>query len=156
MYYILQVISVDWSLIVVSAAGDDGTAHLMSITKTTRTMRLVRVLRMLRLARVIRGLSTVSGVVQSIQSDYLRTLAGVAALMFAIVFINHYVACGFYYLGSSQPGGINWVEETGVVNESLWYRYMTSLHWSLTQFTPASMEACTVYMSWYAATHFAH
>lgn len=58
-----------------------------------------------------------------------------------IVFLNHLVACAWFRLGSASfkeaPG---WVSEYDVQHRSLAYKYTTSLHWSLTQFTPASME----------------
>merc|ERR1719420_2887739 len=40
----------------------------------------------------------------------------------------------------SQVQNPNWVDRQGFATASLEYRYATSLHWSLTQFTPASME----------------
>eukprot|EP00913_Durusdinium_trenchii_P010774 g10107.t1 len=48
-------------------------------------------------------------------------------------------------LGNDPTWGIseaklNWLEHTSVINDNLAYKYFTSLHWSLTQFTPASME----------------
>merc|ERR1719277_307460 len=34
----------------------------------------------------------------------------------------------------------NWVDVGGVAGSDVFYLYTTSLHWSLTQFTPASMD----------------
>merc|ERR1719223_1033147 len=34
----------------------------------------------------------------------------------------------------------NWIEVARVEDTTLMYKYTTSLHWSLTQFTPASMD----------------
>merc|ERR1719277_2620681 len=34
----------------------------------------------------------------------------------------------------------NWVDVGGVAGSDVFYLYATSLHWSLTQFTPASMD----------------
>jgi len=60
-------------------------------------------------------------------------------MVVTIVIMNHYVACGWYFVGTNQ-GEPTWVEFFSLNKTSISYRYTTSLHWSLTQFTPAGME----------------
>merc|ERR1719326_972496 len=54
--------------------------------------------------------------------------------------VNHIIACGWYMIGSSVDDVNTWVNFYEVLDRSIGFQYTTSLHWSLTQFTPASME----------------
>merc|ERR1719476_1336289 len=56
--------------------------------------------------------------------------------------LNHVIACVWYLIGrlSMAEGLANWVEFGKVKGSAISYLYATSLHWSLTQFTPASMD----------------
>merc|ERR1711920_1147036 len=60
--------------------------------------------------------------------------------------LNHLVACSWYGVGyvSRETGAAhNWLDDVGispVYGGDLAWKYLTSLHWSITQFTPASMD----------------
>merc|ERR1712232_745909 len=65
-----------------------------------------------------------------------------------MVIMNHYIACFWYGISTLLQASHNtWTakafgragEDTEEPAEILW-AYTTSMHWSLTQFTPASME----------------
>merc|ERR1712139_444488 len=46
-----------------------------------------------------------------------------------------------YSIGASCPEDqTSWIEFHGFENEKLGYKYLSALHWTLTQFTPAGME----------------
>jgi len=60
-------------------------------------------------------------------------------LLAILVVINHFVACGWYGIGSLEGGDKHWVE-IHLEDTEFVYRYGTSFHWAVTQFTPASME----------------
>merc|ERR1711920_825607 len=55
---------------------------------------------------------------------------------------THVIACAWYAIGvyCDEEDSENWVRENGLYKETNLYRYFKSMHWSLTQFTPASME----------------
>lgn len=53
--------------------------------------------------------------------------------------VNHFIACGWYAVGTIDFDQGSWTDALRST-PSLGYQYTTSLHWSLTQFTPASME----------------
>lgn len=99
-----------------------------------RGMRAVRLLRLVKLRRVIADIS------DRMPSEHMRTLLHIAKLMLLIISVNHYIACGWYLLGSDKDIGQTWVFTRALDEAPLAYQYTTSLHWSLTQFTPASME----------------
>jgi len=109
------------------------------ISKTSRLIRTLRIMRVIRLAKFQKLFVSVS---EFIQSDELRTIFSLGVLVLGIVIFNHYFACGWYFVGKEgqRYGYENWLVEHGVFNTGFRYEYSTSLHWSMTQFTPAAME----------------
>jgi len=58
--------------------------------------------------------------------------------MFSLVAINHGIACAWFGLGQARHN--SWVTHYRYSNVTIYEQYMVSLHWSLAQFTPASMS----------------
>jgi len=82
-----------------------------------------------------------SDILEYIQSESLRIVLGIVKLIICIMLVNHVIACGWFSIGTLDTFEDTWVnfyklEERGGIP----FKYTTSLHWSLTQFTPASME----------------
>lgn len=132
----LLLVGLDWFLIVM---GRSQQASLLRIGKT-----MSRGIRVLRLMRIVKMQSTVTSLVEQIQSERVRTMFNIVGLMCFIIAVNHYIACGWYYLGNRDNEELTWLQDHFSTNDGLLYRYTTSLHWSLTQFTPASMEVTAV------------
>jgi len=118
--------------------------------KMLRISRLVRLLRLVRLFRIFGKLPNVPPeLARFIDPDILHTALRIGFWVVAILFLNHMVACAWYGLGSglSGTGMPTWVQvcrrqyllNTDAEPDLSWF-YATSLHWTLTQFTPASME----------------
>jgi len=59
-----------------------------------------------------------------------------------IAMINHFIACVWYAIANlNEEADYTWLKVLQPMQDkSLAYAYTSSLHWSLTQFTPASME----------------
>merc|ERR1719433_1246222 len=58
-----------------------------------------------------------------------------------LLFINHYLACMRYLLADVQLGSRpTWLDEHNFDSSPWEYQYLTAFHWSITQFTPASMH----------------
>ena len=55
---------------------------------------------------------------------------GIARLIFALLVVNHFIACAWYGVGQLSPDG--WTKQLD--GESLTYKYLTSVHWSVAQF----------------------
>merc|ERR1712007_344274 len=49
-------------------------------------------------------------------------------------------ACAWYWLAIAVGGEETWIAKAGMLDDELDYKYLTALHWSLTQFTPAGMD----------------
>jgi len=107
------------------------------LTKFSRGFRVLRLLRIAKFHVIL------SEMIQRIHSEYKRTMIGILKIVFFIIIVNHFIACGFYglkFLRKQANPDKYWVAVNFEDSDGLGYRYWTSMHWSLTQFTPASME----------------
>merc|ERR1719414_1890261 len=77
-----------------------------------------------------------------IQSEHTFICLNLIKMLLTVLVLNHLIACVWYLIGrlTMESGIRNWIVVGRVEDEELSYRYLTSLHWSLTQFTPASMD----------------
>merc|ERR1711939_631548 len=81
-----------------------------------------------------------------VNSEYLLTVIGLVKILLLMVLMNHYLACCWFLISvNMQDQYDTWTAVSFGPRDAepivgLDYAYSTSLHWSLTQFTPASME----------------
>jgi len=135
----LFIVAVDWVSFFFN--GLDTNTSVLRLGKTVS--RFVGVLRLLRFMKLN---TTLRDLLAMINSEYVLTLVKLTKILLGMVIMNHYLACLWYYLSISlQQGGKfhTWTAQalgTEPGGVRLGYAYSTSLHWSLTQFTPASME----------------
>mmetsp|Transcript_59335 Transcript_59335/g.154232 ORF Transcript_59335/g.154232 Transcript_59335/m.154232 type:complete len:907 (+) Transcript_59335:87-2807(+) len=128
----------DWILILVDVlykAGEDDVEYL-NFLKAGRWLRLLRFLRLIRLFKLH---SFYNKLMESLNSEHLITLLQVLELVLLVVCINHFIACGWYGVGTLEEEE-SWIRVHFKPSDTFAYMYSTSLHWSFTQFTPASME----------------
>jgi len=108
-------------------------------------LRMLRILRMARFLRLLR-LRKLRDINQTIEdhfdSDYFEVTMKIAMDVSIILIINHILACLWFWLGSQKIAGYDsWVREEGYGEGVHWlYQYVTCLHWSISQFTPGSMD----------------
>jgi len=116
-----------------------GAAGLARLGKSSRSWRILKLLKLFRVVRFAKVITVLSSLSVYIKSDLIRTLLGLGFMVLSIVLTNHYFACGWYAIGrvGIEP---NWLDFFQVQGNTTTYQYLTSLHWSLTQFTPAGME----------------
>jgi len=131
----LFIVGSDWSLVAVGDSDSGGSAARLG--RSLRTMRFVRTLRLIRMAKMKRLLQEVQ---DRINSEATSICFGIIKIITSLVLANHIVACIWYFIGVDAQSKSSWVAENQLQGETIFYRYVTSLHWSLTQFTPASME----------------
>jgi len=123
-----------------AAAEEDGQAEAQAAAEVLR--RILRALRAVRLVRLLKLSRLIAAVQDHINSEITFVLFGILKLLSLLLAINHFIACIWFLLGRA---GLDadypcWVSETEIIDRDIGYRYATSLHWTLTQFTPASME----------------
>lgn len=132
----LVVVLVDWILAIF-------TFNIKAVVRVGKTARVFRLLRMVRAMRLIRSFKIarlLTSLFTYIKSDLLRTLCSIFLMLLVLCVLNHYIACGWYLMGVLTTDGWLQAHIHGREIDDMQYVYMTSLHWSLTQFTPASME----------------
>eukprot|EP00931_Biecheleriopsis_adriatica_P108671 TRINITY_DN83007_c0_g1_i1.p1 TRINITY_DN83007_c0_g1~~TRINITY_DN83007_c0_g1_i1.p1 ORF type:complete len:736 (-),score=142.10 TRINITY_DN83007_c0_g1_i1:15-2222(-) len=134
----------DWfATFVAMGAGDQnsGTDNTTDVGRLLRSLRVVRTVRLLRLVKLKRILAMIK---DRITSEAVFILLNILKLIVMLLLVNHFIAAMWYAVGGlgERGKGNNWRDTYDMTKEQadLGYRYATSLHWSLTQFTPASVE----------------
>mmetsp|Transcript_73147 Transcript_73147/g.169636 ORF Transcript_73147/g.169636 Transcript_73147/m.169636 type:complete len:713 (+) Transcript_73147:91-2229(+) len=121
-----------------------GSSDVMKIGTLFRTLRFLRFIRLLRLAKLKRMMSQIR---MRIDSQYVFLVVNIVQHVTFLLVANHFVACAWYWLGAFLMSSMDTWVSTDFRDVSVPYKYMTALHWSLTQFTPASMSVQPVNMS---------
>lgn len=134
----LLLVLVDWvSIGVDNTLGTE--AHGASAARALRWLRWMRYLRTVRLMRVLKLPALLKQISFLGRSQHMSLILGIVKQLAGILMINHLIACVWYWLGANTSGG--WVSHDYLLHGDVWeLRYLVSLHWSLTQFTPASMS----------------
>eukprot|EP00440_Ansanella_granifera_P054276 gb/GFBE01058831.1/.p1 GENE.gb/GFBE01058831.1/~~gb/GFBE01058831.1/.p1 ORF type:complete len:714 (+),score=104.22 gb/GFBE01058831.1/:1-2142(+) len=123
----------DWIFTIVASGGVGDSVRLLRTLRLTRTVRL---LRLVKLRRIIQSIT------DSLDSEYSSLVFNIIKMMVILCAVNHAIACAWFGIGTIHNGTptISWIKQSDIENASLTRQYLTSLHWSLTQFTPASMS----------------
>ncbi|CAE7214827.1 Kcnh5 [Symbiodinium natans] len=137
-WFDILVVSVDWSLNVYEMVTN--TRNVGGIS-ALRLGKGVRILRVFRLIRVLKGGGMLQELLDTIHSEHCIIIVGIVKLLGLILCVNHFIACLWFWIGRQDPNGIDtWFYDNAIDGRGIPYQYSTCLHWSLTQFTPASME----------------
>lgn len=131
----IVLVALDW-VYLLSGQGQDGDDEGSKALEAGRSLRMLRLIRLLRLLKLN---LFVNRMLEQITSEQIIIMTDVVKLIIFIVIITHIFACGWYGI-SVNPPGKTWVKVNFEESDDIGYRYSTSLHWALTQFTPASME----------------
>jgi len=112
-----------------------GEAGILRLGKFARGARVIRMLRIIKVQVLFEELN------DFIRSETTLMAFQIGRLVIFILVINHFVACGWWAMGTYiEDVSVRWTDRVREADDSLGYAYFTSLHWALTQFTPASME----------------
>ncbi|CAE8632466.1 unnamed protein product [Polarella glacialis] len=137
----LLLVLLDWTLNALLLLSDDGVAGLGGGAFLER----VQYLRLLRFLRFFKATNIISLLSDRIQSEAMRILVRVLKLLVFIMWINHLIACTWYAVGINDlEREDTWVKANDLKGKGTVYAYTTALHWSITQFTPASMEVVPI------------
>lgn len=119
---ILIVVSVWIDIFVSQVGGDSG------------IIQYARVLRFLRLARLAKAEGMLADALASVNSPAIVLTLGMVKLMVLMSLISHLNACVWYYVGQDERLGWSRI----VRDRSIFYKYLASMHWALTQFQGTS------------------
>lgn len=137
------VVAPEWLMIFASSllmpAGNDDNQDVTEMGKIMKGARAIRVLRLLRLLKLQR---IINMLYDMIESEHTFICVNLTKLLMSVLVLNHVIACIWYLIGrlAMENQVRNWIEIGAVEDSDISYKYTTSLHWSLTQFTPASMD----------------
>lgn len=133
----VSIILVDISLLVLEGGS---TTLILRLGRFGRFLRLLRAIRLLRILKLGENFSDMINDILPSQAALL--IATLVRYVIGLFFLNHYIACMWYGIavvsGSEAGGEKTWVNEFGLDGEPSRYKYAMALHWSLTQFSPAT------------------
>mmetsp|Transcript_11598 Transcript_11598/g.20198 ORF Transcript_11598/g.20198 Transcript_11598/m.20198 type:complete len:392 (+) Transcript_11598:2-1177(+) len=103
-------------------------------------MRFLRLTRMQKLRQIARKVQDL------LDSESFSVYLNVAWNLLLMLSCCHYIGCFWYWIGTLEPDGYDtWVKFFKLEDSPDWeFRYLTSLHWALCQFTPGSMSMSAV------------
>lgn len=101
------------------------------------SLRSIRSFRFLRILRIVKVRKVISSVQKTINSIYFLLIFDILQHLVVIIFANHMIASLWFLLGNSSGAG--WVAASDIDHRQPLYKYLTSLHWSISQFH-GSME----------------
>eukprot|EP00439_Symbiodinium_sp_Y106_P080098 s234_g18.t2 len=90
------------------------------------------------LLRLHKAATIVDVIQMRMRSEYLTLLVKMLRQSMLIIVVNHYIACAWFSVSDLINQDDTWVTVFGVKNAGLQEQYLTSFHWSLTQFAPAT------------------
>lgn len=130
-----------WFIIDLVVVGSDWAFSLSESTdnagSSVKLLRSLRLFRMVRLIRILRLRKTMESVSDLVDSEYISIIVSIFKMLALLMIVNHVIACFWFWIGDSAGG---WIEMHHLLDEQWEYQYATSLHWAITQFTPASMH----------------
>jgi len=114
---------------------EDQEAGSLKSARFLRALRLLRLVRLLRVARLQHQLTLLANRFLSANAFVvMKVVAGLSG----ILAVNHLIACVWYGLGSWTVDGRSWIVRMEMQEADALDYYATSIHWALTQFTPAT------------------
>mmetsp|Transcript_56848 Transcript_56848/g.133552 ORF Transcript_56848/g.133552 Transcript_56848/m.133552 type:complete len:964 (-) Transcript_56848:23-2914(-) len=139
-FFDLLLVAVDWATVIqklVDSGRDVSAGESAAAARAARVSRVFRFIRLLRLMRLAKLRQVMYMIQDFVDSESLMVAFTVCRNIFAILLLNHILACLFYATSVSDTG---WVKANGVDHESFAMQYVISLQWSLAQFTPGSPQ----------------
>jgi len=103
-----------------------------------RSMRALRMARLFRLLRIRKASASFEVMMERIRTPSTLISVKIAQLICIILFINHYVACAWYGIAYYSEHHVRWIDSPLLEGEDGLGLYAAALHWSLTQFSPAT------------------
>lgn len=133
----LLIVGVDIVIVCISfqAASESSNA-----IRSTRMMRAPRLVRLVRLARVQKIKKAFLVMANKISNMYVLLIAKVLSGLLLLLLVNHVIACAWMALGEARIGGDSWILRSELEHSGVSTVYISALHWSITQFMPATND----------------
>mmetsp|Transcript_77240 Transcript_77240/g.250190 ORF Transcript_77240/g.250190 Transcript_77240/m.250190 type:complete len:816 (+) Transcript_77240:201-2648(+) len=129
----LCIISIDYVFMLSDAGGGSNAQGALRLSKVARFLRIIRILRLRKLKDILEVL------VRRQNSEHVVVGIQLAKSVALLLLMSHYVACGWYALALyNDQDSINWIAKNELDGTDTGYVYTISLHWVMTQFSPAT------------------
>lgn len=148
-----MILICDWASIMIStqtSSNDTGSGDAAQRLRMLRFAKMSKLIRVAGLLRLVRLLRIVEDFVDRSVSEVYRMMLTVVGLFFFVLWLNHLLCCGWFWIGLNAPTdtGSRWIDEGDVLygdrssltSASSSFQYLTSFHWSMVQLTLGSME----------------
>lgn len=141
----VMIVTVDWTLMATTIGGEAAGGEMegedpSGLARLGKVIRVARILRTLRLLRLMKLRHIFFAIQERIDSEVVFILVGTVKNLLVLLFVNHVFACLWFLIGIMDEGDDHWVFYYKILDTDVLEKYMLSLHWSLTQFTPAGIE----------------
>lgn len=143
MIFDIALVGMDWSLIFISfyesqqksGAESVGLARLVKLARAARFVRAIRLLRLAKLRKVMYSIQ------ERIASEYIHIMLSLVKNTLTLLSLNHFIACIWFWIGKHPPHTeMSWLRFYQVEFDAIGEQYLWAFHWSMTQFTPGSMD----------------
>jgi len=135
----LIIVTSDWLIFLLVHFSGALTATRLS-RSMGRALRLAKVLRMLRLLRIIKLGTLVDRATTLVFSEHVLAFLSICKLIAYMGLICHFVACGWYMIGTLEEDQKTWVMDLQELHpgKDMIFHYLVCVHWAFAQFTGAS------------------
>jgi hypothetical protein len=130
----IVVVVPDW-LFTILYAGGEGDGGNSGSSKLLKALRAFRIARLLRLTKLRHRWNDMK---DRVNSEIVFIVVSIIKKVSILLMINHFICTIWYAISRLESD--NWVKANGYEDASVGAKYTVALHWSLTQFTPASMD----------------
>lgn len=104
------------------------TPQLLRLLKIVRFVRILRIVRIFKLGKVLYKLE------EYIVTDTLTLIIEAFKLLTVILYVGHWLACMFYFVGDyeklTEP--LSWITRNNLQDSPVYDKYLTSYYWAFT------------------------
>jgi len=128
----ISMLVVDWAEVAFGGVGSLNAARMGKIIKSLRMIRMMRLWRLLNVNQLPEFLRVL--IHYYFQTEVSRIVLGICKICLFLVWVNHVLACCWYGVADLSLDDGSWLLQPRFQSVEIFTLYITSYHWSLTQF----------------------
>ena len=119
---------------VISQEQGDNSSKAFKTPQLLRMLKIIRFVRILRIIRIFKLGKLMYKLEECIVTETLTTIVDSLKLLTIILYVCHWLACTFFFVGSFESASepIWWITKNNIIDEDLWTQYSTSFYWAIT------------------------
>lgn len=97
-----------------------------------RMLKMIKFVRMLRIIRVFKLKKLIYKLEEYVIADHISMIMEACKLGITILYISHWLACTFYFIGDFEAGvePSSWTIQSGLQDQTAKAKYIASLYWA--------------------------